>query len=225
MEPACHDDSSLERVGMEYMTDGGYDARQAPRVWKVMTQKLGDPRTNFFWSTHDNNTMRRSYLMAELKNNYTDVKFDGFKVDSEEFEKVQAVIGRGESTNKRLKIKLHKAASATGETITQAKAPELSRAAPLPTTQVQAPSATQVSAPPTTQVAAPPVTRARALVNGLVDVPFTSNPPGALVSFSRMRVCYTPCVIKLEARRFTVTMTLSGYADWTSELTVEPVNV
>lgn len=57
--------------------------------------------------------------------------------------------------------------------------------------------------------------------NGLVDVPFSSNPPGALVSFSGMAVCYTPCVIKLAERRFIVTMTLPGYAAWTREIVIE----
>jgi len=65
-----------------------------------------------------------------------------------------------------------------------------------------------------------PTTRA-APASGLVEVPFTSNPPGALVSFGGMAACYTPCVMKLEARLFRVTMTLAGYADWTRDITVE----
>jgi len=215
-------ENQADRVGMEYMTEAGYDARQAPRVWKIMTQKLGDHHTNFFWSDHDNHTMRRSYLMAELKNNYTDVKFDGLKMDSEEFESVKALVGRGESTNKRLKMRLNKVTSATGETVIEEKAPPLTRAATLPNMQVHLPSAPQAPAPNTMQVSAPPATPVHTLVNGLADVAFTSSPPGALVSFSGMRTCHTPCVLKLEARRFTVTMTMSGYADWTSEITVEP---
>jgi len=48
---------------------------------------------------------------------------------------------------------------------------------------------------------------------------FASNPPSALVSFSGMGVCYTPCVTKLEPqRRYKVKMTLDGYADWTGEI-------
>jgi hypothetical protein len=57
---------------------------------------------------------------------------------------------------------------------------------------------------------------------GLVLITFASNPPGALVSFSGMGVCYTPCVTKLEPhRRHKVKMTLTGYADWTGEVTIE----
>ena len=55
----------------------------------------------------------------------------------------------------------------------------------------------------------------------LENVTLTSNPPGALVSFSRMAVCYTPCVTKLQAQRYNVTMKLAGYAEWTGEITVE----
>jgi hypothetical protein len=83
--------------------------------------------------------------------------------------------------------------------------------------------ATQYEEPnPVTQVPSQaPSPTAAASVNGLVNVTLTSNPPGALVSFSRMAVCYTPCVIKLEARTHKVTMKLTGYAEWNGEITVE----
>jgi len=66
-----------------------------------------------------------------------------------------------------------------------------------------------------------PVGEAATTATGLVQVPFRSNPPGALVSFGGMPACYTPCVLKLEARRVRVTMTLAGYAGWTREIAVE----
>jgi hypothetical protein len=59
---------------------------------------------------------------------------------------------------------------------------------PIPTVTVSA-----TATAPTLATTAP--------ASGLVDVPFTSNPSGALVSFSGMAGCYTPCVIKLEARQ------------------------
>jgi hypothetical protein len=44
-----------------------------------------------------------------------------------------------------------------------------------------------------TDVAVPaPIPAPAAPANGLLDVPFRSSPPGALVSFSGMAVCYTP---------------------------------
>ena len=81
-------ENQADRIGMEYMIAAGYDPREAPRVWKVMAQKLGDHPTNFFWSNHDNNTTRRSYLMSELKNNYDTLDFDSYKHNSDGFSKV-----------------------------------------------------------------------------------------------------------------------------------------
>jgi len=75
------------------------------------------------------------------------------------------------------------------------------------------PTANASATAPTPATAAP--------ASGLVDVPFNSNPPGALVSFSGMTVCYTPCVLKLEMRPYRVTMTLAGYSDWTRDITIE----
>lgn len=54
-------ENQADRLGIEHMLAAGYDPRQAPRVWKVMSLHYGDRRTNFFWSDHDNNTTRRSY--------------------------------------------------------------------------------------------------------------------------------------------------------------------
>jgi hypothetical protein len=36
-----------------------------------------------------------------------------------------------------------------------------------------------------------------------------------------MRICYTPCVTKLEARLFRVTMNLQGYDAWTRDIMIE----
>jgi hypothetical protein len=56
---------------------------------------------------------------------------------------------------------------------------------------------------------------------GLVLMTFASNPPGAIVSFSGMGICYTPCVTKLEPRRHRIKMALAGYTDWTGDITIE----
>ena len=34
---------------------------------------------NPFWDSHDNHTTRRSYLMAELRNDYSDVDYSNLK--------------------------------------------------------------------------------------------------------------------------------------------------
>ena len=67
-------ENQADRLGLQYMYEAGYDIREAPRVWQVMTRKYGDHGSNF-WSNHDNNTTRRSYLMAEIRNNYADADY------------------------------------------------------------------------------------------------------------------------------------------------------
>jgi Zn-dependent protease with chaperone function len=78
-------ENQSDRLGLEYMVNAGYDPREAPRVWKEMTNKLGDSQTNVFWSNHDNNTTRRSYLMNELKLNYANLRYSQFRTDEPKY--------------------------------------------------------------------------------------------------------------------------------------------
>jgi hypothetical protein len=82
-------ENQADRVGLEYMTAAGYDPREAPRVWKQMTKRYGNGGTDFFWSNHDSNATRRSYLMNELRNNYQAVDFTVLKTNSEPFHALQ----------------------------------------------------------------------------------------------------------------------------------------
>jgi hypothetical protein len=87
-------ENQADRVGMGYMVAAGYDAREAPRAWKAMSLRSGDSSTSFFWSSHDNNTTRRSYLMAELRNNYDPASFSSKQTDSEDFKKAKVALQR-----------------------------------------------------------------------------------------------------------------------------------
>ena len=78
-------ENQADRIGMGYMMAAGYDPREAARVWKVIALKIGDHPTNLFYSNHDNDTTRRSYLMAELKNNYSGTDFQSYKRDEPRF--------------------------------------------------------------------------------------------------------------------------------------------
>jgi hypothetical protein len=88
-------ENQADRVGLEYMTSAGYDPREAPRVWKQMTKKYGNQGTNFFWSSHDSNATRRSYLMNELRSNYQGVDFSSLKTNPESFHMVQEQVRQG----------------------------------------------------------------------------------------------------------------------------------
>ena len=98
-------ENQADRIGLEYLIHAGYDPREAPRVWKVMAKKYGDQPTNFFWSTHENHTTRRSYLMAELRNNYADLRYDGLKANSEEFDRIAQEIRSGKGSKQKIKVR------------------------------------------------------------------------------------------------------------------------
>lgn len=98
-------ENQADRVGLEWMLQAGYDIREAPDSWKAVSTKQGDGTVNPFWSSHDNKTMRRSYLMAELRNSYPDVDFSTLKRDSEEFHHVAEIVKEFEVKGKRTKDK------------------------------------------------------------------------------------------------------------------------
>jgi hypothetical protein len=85
-------ENQADRVGLEWMLAAGYDIREAPASWKAVSMKKGDRPMNPFWDNHDNHTTRRSYLMAELKNNYSDVDYSKLKKDSEQFHQVAELV-------------------------------------------------------------------------------------------------------------------------------------
>jgi len=68
-------ENQADRLALEYMINAGYDPREAPRVWKQMSDKLGDQSANFFWSNDGNSAARRSYLLNELRNNYASLDY------------------------------------------------------------------------------------------------------------------------------------------------------
>jgi hypothetical protein len=60
---------------------------------------------NPFWDDHNNFTTRRSYLMAELKNNYSDVDYSKLKKDSAKFHHVAELVKTAEADQKKDKSK------------------------------------------------------------------------------------------------------------------------
>jgi hypothetical protein len=98
-------EDQADRVGLEWMLAAGYDIREAPASWKAVSMKKGDRPMNPFWDSHDNHTTRRSYLMAELKNNYSDVDYSKLKKDSEQFHHVAELVKTAEADQKKDKGK------------------------------------------------------------------------------------------------------------------------
>ena len=101
-------ENQADRVGMEWMLASGYDIREAPRAWKAVSLKYGDKRTNIFWDNHDNNTTRRSYLMAELRNNYSDLDYSQLQRDNENFHEIASIVQDLSAGKKKIKVKVSK---------------------------------------------------------------------------------------------------------------------
>ena len=98
-------ENQADRLSLEYMLQSGYDIREAPRVWKVISLKYGDKPTDFFWSSHDSNTVRRSYLMAELRNNYSSLDYTNLKRTSDEYDRVAQLVRDATAKKRSLKVK------------------------------------------------------------------------------------------------------------------------
>lgn len=97
-------ENQSDRVGLQYMVSAGYDAREAPAVWKLMSKKYGLQSTDFFWSSHENHATRRSYLMNELKNNYRDLDSSSLKVNEEGFRRIKQRTTEAASGRKQIKV-------------------------------------------------------------------------------------------------------------------------
>lgn len=89
---ARNQENQADRIGMSNMFVRGYDPREAPRTWKVLSLREGNDSTNFFWSAHASNAERRSFLMLTLRNTYGGTDFSALKKDSDEFHQISTTI-------------------------------------------------------------------------------------------------------------------------------------
>ncbi len=85
-------ENQADRVGLEWMLAAGYDIREAPQSWRAVAEKMPHPMSNPFWSNPENYTGRRSYLTAELHNNYSHVDCSTLRKDSDEFHRVVEIV-------------------------------------------------------------------------------------------------------------------------------------
>jgi hypothetical protein len=86
-------ENQADRIGLQYMVAAGYDPREAPAVWKLVARQQGVSATDVFWSNHDNEPTRRSYLMNELKNNYRTLDYTLLTTGAESYSSVRAAVG------------------------------------------------------------------------------------------------------------------------------------
>jgi hypothetical protein len=87
-------ENQADQLSLRYMVDAGYDPREAPRVWKVLTKKFGFVLTNAFAGTHDNHALRREYLMHGLAENYRDLDYDALTTGADRFAHMARLVKR-----------------------------------------------------------------------------------------------------------------------------------
>jgi hypothetical protein len=85
-------ENQSDRVGLRYMSRAGYDPREAPAVWKLMARERGVQTSDLFWSSHEDQATRRSYLMSELKNNYHDIDYTTLRRNGREYRRIRAIV-------------------------------------------------------------------------------------------------------------------------------------
>jgi hypothetical protein len=86
----------------------GADARGSQGRWgtagaalrsRTGAKKYGLQPTDFFWSSHENQATRRSYLMNELKNNSRDLDYDLLKVNVDEYKRIKTEVAHSKNAN------------------------------------------------------------------------------------------------------------------------------
>jgi hypothetical protein len=98
-------ENQADRVGLASMVDAGYDPRQAPAVWKAFTSALGFQATDFFYSNHDDNATRRSYLMNEVRNNYADLDYSKLRIGEDEYRRIAKLVKQGSSGKRNITVR------------------------------------------------------------------------------------------------------------------------
>src|SRR4029079_12886794 len=92
-------ENQADRVGLEYMVNAGYDPREAPKVWAAIGRATGFKGKNSFYTTNDNPAARRSYLLSQNTENYSDLNFAELRIEEISFKRMtnlanEAVTGK-----------------------------------------------------------------------------------------------------------------------------------
>jgi hypothetical protein len=100
-------ENQADRLALEYMTNAGYDPREAPRVWAAIAKAAGSPGKNSFYNSNESRVTRRSYLLNLIRHNYSNLNFADFRTE--------------ETAYKRMTVLANEAVSGKVETFLQGK--------------------------------------------------------------------------------------------------------
>lgn len=82
------EEDQADRVGLYYMTEAGYDPREAPKVWREIAKNTKqDAVSTFLYSNHSMARTRAKHLNREIANNYFQTDFTSTKIGAEDYKK------------------------------------------------------------------------------------------------------------------------------------------
>jgi len=97
-------ENQADRLSLEYMSDAGYDIREAPRVWKLVAMTKGYGPT-YYWSSHDNAPERRSFMMVTIRNSFSSMDMSTLKKNEDSFQRIAKLVrGSGGKTKQKVKV-------------------------------------------------------------------------------------------------------------------------
>lgn len=187
-------ENQADRIGLEYMVSAGYDPREAAQVWKQVTLAASSAKAGVLWNAHEDATYRRSYLLSEVRNNYSGIDLNAFVRDHEEFDVLAERFGNKAITH-----------SASSEEVALSHEP--------------APMIRPGYVGPSTPLPTQPETRL-----GTNFVTITSTPEGASVVLNGQIIGTTPMNLPTGnvGMPFILTVRKPGFRDWTGQLVSVP---
>jgi hypothetical protein len=78
-------ENQADRLALDYMTEAGYDPREAARSWKVFAEKLGFTPLR---STHESHPVRRAFIMGELEARYDRMDYGTLRAGDERYAEI-----------------------------------------------------------------------------------------------------------------------------------------
>jgi hypothetical protein len=91
------EENQADRIALEYMVNAGYDPREAPKLWTAIANASGTKSKNFYSS--DNRLTRRSYLLSQIKENYSELNFGDFRTEETRFKQMSDMVKQATSGN------------------------------------------------------------------------------------------------------------------------------
>ncbi len=86
------DEDQADRIGLYYMTQAGYDAREAPKIWRELAKNTQENAVaNFIYSRHSLASQRLRHLNRHLAYGYAETDFRRANIGKEDYDNVVGI--------------------------------------------------------------------------------------------------------------------------------------